>query len=393
MAEPSIKQFVFHAGARKHIPVSGTFELTPRCNLNCRMCYIHMSAEEQREAGAELTTEQWLDIGRQAVKAGMIYLLLTGGEPLLRPDFPVLYTEMVKMGVLVSVNTNAVLMTPEIVACFAKHPPEAVNVTLYGASPDTYATLCGVRDGYERALLGIELLREAGVRVNINTTFTTCNEGDMEALVRWAQERKLPIRTAGFTFPPARNGHAPCDVCLTPEEQGRLNARFEFLTATDEHRAERRAYFVRCRELESQAASDASPLPAEGRAPGCMAGRGAFWMAWNGDMYPCGMLSAYVAQGQDFAAMWAEVVNMTSTIRLPAACRDCVYRKLCPSCAAVTYTVNGDTTACVDAMCRYIKTFADTFVRLVDEAGETHLSTLPTADGGEQEPYDPFTCL
>ena len=87
----SIKEYVFRRGTIEHIPVSGTFELTPRCNLNCKMCYIHMSEKEQCAAGKELTTKQWIDIGEQAVSQGMVYLLLTGGEPLIRPDFSEIY--------------------------------------------------------------------------------------------------------------------------------------------------------------------------------------------------------------------------------------------------------------------------------------------------------------
>ena len=121
MAAPTIKQFVYRRGAQKRIPVSGTFELTPRCNLSCKMCYVRMSAEEQRQRGVELTTEEWLSIAREAVKEGMIYLLLTGGEPLLRPDFTEIYRGIIQMGVVISVNTNATLVTPEIVECFKQH--------------------------------------------------------------------------------------------------------------------------------------------------------------------------------------------------------------------------------------------------------------------------------
>ena len=72
MAQPSIKQFVHTAGVRKGMPVSGTFELTPRCNLSCKMCYIHMTGEEQASRGRELTTEEWLSVGRQAGDAGAV---------------------------------------------------------------------------------------------------------------------------------------------------------------------------------------------------------------------------------------------------------------------------------------------------------------------------------
>ncbi len=389
MAEPTIKQFVHRAGAAKRIPVSGTFELTPRCNLSCKMCYIHMSGAEQASRGRELTTEEWLSVGRQAVDAGMIYLLLTGGEPLLRPDFVTIYSEMVKKGVVVSVNTNATLVTPEIVECFKKHPPETVNVTLYGASPETYSGLCGVRGGHEKAFAGTRMLIEAGVRVIINTTFTTVNSKDMEALVRFAKEVDAPIRTAAYTFPPVRNGHEDSRICLTSEEQGRLNARFEFLTSTAEQRASKAGYLRQC--LEAEQARSKDTLPERGRATACLAGRGLFWMAWNGEMYPCGMLSDYAVKpsrpGMDFASMWLETHTRTETIYLPPACSECALRRVCPSCAAVTRSNHGDTAMLVEGMCAYTKTYLQTFLELMEQDGGT------APDGVNGEDMDPFVCL
>lgn len=385
MPTPSIKQFVYQAGARKRIPVSGTFELTPRCNFNCKMCYIRMSAEEQQQRGKELTTEEWLHIGRQAVKAGMIYLLLTGGEPMLRPDFTEIYREMIKMGVIISVNTNATLVTPEIVECFRQHPPECVNVTLYGATPETYGELCGVPNGFARAREGIRMMREAGIRVGINTTFTKCNQEDMEALVAYASEQGLSIRTASYTFPPVRSGHAVCDVCLSPEEQGRLNARFEYLSSSAQQREGKAAYYRRILEREAEAPSP--ELPERGNPSSCMAGRGLFWMAWNGEMYPCGMLSSHAAPAGDFQEQWRQVRDMTETIYLPAACRNCVYKKVCPSCAAVTQSTMQDPSVLVEGVCRYIKTFVKTFLELAETSD--HNTPVGTNDGGT----DPFICL
>ena len=390
MAKPTIKQFVHQAGARKRIPVSGTFELTPRCNLSCKMCYIHMSGEEQASRGRELTAEEWLEVGRRAVDAGMIYLLITGGEPLLRPDFVTIYSEMVKMGVLVSVNTNGTLITPEILDCFAKHPPEVVNVTLYGASPETYGGLCGVRGGFEKAFAGVRALKEAGVRVAINTTFTTRNAGDMEALAAFAREVGVPIRTAAYTFPPVRNSHEDCRINLTAEEQGMLNARFEYLTSTAEQVASKVTYLKRV--LAEEEARPKGDLPARGKPTACMAGRGMFWMAWNGEMYPCGMLSDYAVKpsegGMDFADMWRQTHTRTEAIYLPAACAECALRKVCPSCAAVTQSNHGDTAKLVEGMCTYTKTYINTFLELMDTVGEGGEVTV--AEGGD---VDPFVCL
>ncbi len=394
MAEASIRQFVYHAGARKGIPVSGTFELTPRCNFRCQMCYIRMTPEEQSCIAPEKDTAWWLDIGRQAVDAGMICLLITGGEPFLRPDFVTIYTEMVKMGVLVSVNTNASCLTDEILDAFRMHPPAAVNVTLYGASPETYDRLCGVKGGFEAAVRGIDAMRAAGVRVYLNTTFTTCNAMDMEALVAFAQERHLPIRTTGYTFPPVRNGHAACDVCLTTDAQAKLNARFDFLTATPKQRADRQA---RLREAKARFCADRAanqPLPDEGMPVTCLAGRGSFWLTWNGQMYPCGMLSGQAASGDDFTAMWSQVRDMTAALRLPALCRNCVWRKLCPSCAAVCYSVHGDTSKPEEELCRYMQAFADAYIELYETTVKEGDAQITTETADSDEPGDsPFVCL
>ncbi len=84
--------------ALARIPIKALFELTPLCNLHCNMCYIRMSREERDALGRELTTEEWLRIARETLELGTFELLLTGGEPMLRPDFEELYTELAHMG-------------------------------------------------------------------------------------------------------------------------------------------------------------------------------------------------------------------------------------------------------------------------------------------------------
>lgn len=200
----NIKKYVFQRAAVNHIPVSGTFELTPRCNLSCEMCYIRMSAAEEAAMGQELTADEWLSLGRQAVDAGMVYLLLTGGEPLLRPDFAEIYSGLAKMGIMLTLNTNGTLINEYIVQCMEHNPPEKVNVTLYGASGDTYQKVCGNANGYKAALQGIGLLKEAKIPVCINTTYTRHNASDMEYIVSFAKENGIPVRMTSYLFPPLR---------------------------------------------------------------------------------------------------------------------------------------------------------------------------------------------
>ena len=109
--EPRLSSYLHARACRSGTPLAGNFELTARCNFNCKMCYVHLTAEEQQRRGRELTADEWLAIAQEARSRGMLFLLLTGGEPLIRKDFRYLLTELKKMGLLVSVNSKGPLST------------------------------------------------------------------------------------------------------------------------------------------------------------------------------------------------------------------------------------------------------------------------------------------
>lgn len=355
MPEMPIKQYVFRKGAAKHIPVSGTFELTPRCNLNCEMCYIHMTPSEESKVGKELSTEEWIHLGRQAVDAGMMYLLLTGGEPLLRKDFCTIYKTLAGMGLMISVNTNATLVTEEIVDCFSAYLPEKVNITLYGSSSDTYRRVCGVESGYEHTVRGIQMLKAAEVPVSINTTFTRHNAKDMEAIVSFAKEESIPIRMTSYLFPPVRSVREFSSSCfLSPEVYGQLGAHFDFLTMNEEQKE--RHFSVLQAVLDRRETASKNE---ENRASSCMAGRGAFWITWDGHMLPCGMLPSLGTnlREESFLECWSKMENLMQCVMLPKKCSGCSEKLICPVCAAVTYNIPGAPHTVPGELCRYIKSY------------------------------------
>lgn len=178
MENPQIRKYLYSKAAYKHIPIGGTFELTPCCNMNCKMCYIRMSKEEQERAGKLRTAKEWLQLGKVCRDSGMLFLLLTGGEPFLRPDFREIYEGLCRMGLLITINTNGTMITGETVEWLKKMPPSKMNVTLYGGSAEAYGELCGYRDGYQRATEAILMLKEAGIHVSINVSFTEENAKD-----------------------------------------------------------------------------------------------------------------------------------------------------------------------------------------------------------------------
>lgn len=363
MPNIDIKQFLFHKGAARRVPISGTFELTSRCNLNCKMCYVHMTPDQQAMIGRELSTQQWISLGHEAVKEGMIYLLLTGGEPLLRPDFLEIYTELISMGLLITINTNATLLTPEIVECFENHPPERINVSLYGMTPCTYGELCENVAGFDKAIAGIRRLKEAGIQINLNTTFTRKNVGDMEKIVDFAKENQIPIRMAAFIFPPVRNERAAVDeeIYLTPEELGAASAKFDRLTMNDDQLNRRKKAIIKC--LNSQPVEDDV---LEDKVSSCMAGRGAFWISWDGKMYPCGMLPGYSEDviRQGFAESWKRTCANINDILIPKECLQCGLRPLCAVCGAIMKSVWQEGECVPTIMCRRTKAYVDAFLSM-----------------------------
>lgn len=137
----------------KRNPANGTFELTVRCNLHCKMClFRHDDSENPDIMAKELTAEQWENIAKQAAGAGTGSLLITGGEPMIRKDFCDIWERIYKQGFLITLYTNASLITPEIMETLAKYPPHKIGVTLYGASEETYKAVCGNGAAFYNAL-------------------------------------------------------------------------------------------------------------------------------------------------------------------------------------------------------------------------------------------------
>ena len=185
--EPRLSAYLHARACAKGIPLAGNFELTARCNFNCRMCYVHLTPEEQRRRGAELTADEWLAIAEQARSQGMLFLLLTGGEPLIRADFRYLLTELKKMGLMVSINSNASLIDDDWLDFFRREPPSRMNITLYGGCNETYERLCG-RPMYDRVVHNIRALKALGIGVKLNASMTPYNVDDMDAIYAIATE-------------------------------------------------------------------------------------------------------------------------------------------------------------------------------------------------------------
>lgn len=359
--QPQLRRYLMQKAAVNRKPISGTFELTPRCNMNCKMCYIRMSEAEMSARGREYTAQEWIDMGQTCAQQGMLFLLLTGGEPFLRKDFREIYTEMKKLGLLVSINTNATLLDEQTIQWLAQDAPSKVSVTLYGSSNDTYKQLCGHPTGYDAAVRAIDCMKEAGILVNINASFTRSNVGDMEAIAEFGKSRGIPVNAATYMFPPvrsAREGSAPDPVRLSPEESGYARAKAEILTM------EPQVLAYRLELLHSGCVgvdlTDEDCTRTADEKMGCMAGKGSFWITWDGRMTPCGMMNEPVALPFEtgFVRAWEQLAGQTEQLLLPAACRECALRSACMVCGALCMAEsNGSTQQKPEYLCRQTKAY------------------------------------
>ena len=110
--------------------LSFDLEVTARCNLQCRHCYINLPAGHQEARFRELTLPEISAIADKAVALGAMWVLISGGEPLLREDFPQIYMALKRKGLLVSVFTNATLLQDKHIELFKKYPPRDIELSL-----------------------------------------------------------------------------------------------------------------------------------------------------------------------------------------------------------------------------------------------------------------------
>ena len=338
------------SATRKRIPLGGSFELLPLCNMDCRMCFLRLSPKEMRAQGRIRTADEWLALAREAKEAGMLFLLLTGGEPFLYPEFARLYRGLAEMGLFLTLNTNGTLITEEYADLLAEHLPRRVNITLYGSSDEIYGRLCRNPRGFTQVMRAIHLLQERHVPVKLNGSLTPDNWEDLEKIQQIAHELGIPLEVDSYMFPSSRKGVCKFDekARLTPEKaaEGYVKIRRDELSAEDFRELAKAMAECYDKEVDFPGECDPEPLP-------CRAGLSSFWINWKGMMTPC----VFMDQPEipvfecGFAKAWESVKQERDKLFLPSDCTKCGKRAFCTVCGACAYTETGNVQKRPDYMC------------------------------------------
>lgn len=341
--EPRTLRYLHRKAAYNQIPLSGTFELSPCCNMDCRMCYVRKTREEVKEYGGEISAESWLAMAEECRKAGMLFLLLTGGEPFLYKEFKKLYMELNRMGFLISINTNGTMITKEVVSWLRSAPPTRINITLYGASNETYQRLCRNPRGFDQTVQAAKMLKEAGLAVKFNASMTPYNVNDLEKIYNIAEKLDIYVQASAYMFPPVRKDESLVGQGdrFSAEDAARFQVKIDRLRLTeDEFR--QRAQRMRDNHLELPQEEDTCVR--DMREPlGCRAGKSAFWINWKGEMTACGMMPCPVTYPfrDGFLIAWKSLIDKTAKLYMPSGCMNCKRRKVCHVCGASVYTETG----------------------------------------------------
>lgn len=174
------------AGKRKLLSLD--LEITARCNNNCSHCYINLPEEDNEARDREISLPEIDKITNDAAKLGALFCLLTGGEPLLRKDFFDIYLNLKKKGFLISVFTNATLITKKHIEFFKKYPPRNFEVSVYGINKKTYERVTRTPGSFQAFLRGLKLLLLSGIKVRFKTMALRSNISEIKEIANFCRE-------------------------------------------------------------------------------------------------------------------------------------------------------------------------------------------------------------
>lgn len=318
------------------IPIAGNIELLPLCNMDCKMCFAKMT-KEQMDAHAPMHTwKEWLEVAKQASEMGMIFLLLTGGEPFLYPNFKKLYLALKKLGIFVSINTNGTLITEEIAQYLASDPPRRINITLYGASDETYNKLCGNPKGFTQVMNGVHLLQKYNIDIKFNCSLTPYNINDLDKIFSISEQLDIPIDVGYYMFPPVRENNIG-------NERYRLTAQRAASAKLKIHQHQMKDKFKDFVKLSLEQYRNYEQTEAFRSGFTCRSGNSVFWIHYDGLMSACSFTKDPLLPvfQNSFKESWNKLVATVSNTNLSIKCHNCKKRILCGRCAAAAESETG----------------------------------------------------
>jgi radical SAM protein with 4Fe4S-binding SPASM domain len=329
----------------KRAPLEVSIEVTRRCPLECLHCYNNLPMSDHAARAAELTFDEHCHLLDELVEAGCLWLLYTGGEIFARKDFLEIYTEAKKRGFLITLFTNGTMINERIADYLAEYRPFAIEITLYGATRETYEALTQVPGSYDRCLRGIRLLLERGLPLKLKTVPTTINQHETFEMKRLAEEEfGVEFKFDSLINPRIDCSQSPLAVRISPEQVVELDFS-----------EPKRKEDYRCM-AEQELSMPLVVEQAERQKYTCGGGVAGCAIDPNGTMSICVIShqQGYNIRQGSFREGWEgplrEIRNQPRT--RPSICDRCQIQSLCSMCPANGELENGDQESPVDFLCQ-----------------------------------------
>lgn len=314
------------AATERGCPLVCTWEVTTRCALNCRHCY-HLDHMPRRN---ELTTSRAIDFLDELLDAGVLLLLLTGGEPFARPDIWALLDAAARREFATRILSSGVGLRREDVTRLASLSPLSVDLSLYGGAA-VHDGITGVAGSFDATVRAGQLLSEHGVRTTVKMPLMRCNISEHQTVKKMADSWGADLVTDASIF------------CRTDGNCAPLDLRADHEQLVD---------FMRNRSLEGDAFSHAGNVGgAPLQFPLCSAGRSSFFVSSDGGVFPCAVWReelGRLATGSLSAALSSARANAVRnlTVGQLTVCQACSLAGICTRCSGLAHMETGDPLGC-----------------------------------------------
>jgi radical SAM protein with 4Fe4S-binding SPASM domain len=306
---------------RKHIPMNVIFELTYRCNLRCKHCYI----PEPNRHLSELSTEEIEDALQQLADLKTLYLTLTGGEIFLRPDIFRIGNRAKALGFALKFFTNGTLITPRIADKIAELRPFTVEISIYGINATTHDFVTKAKGSHAKSMEAVRMLAQRGIRT----------------------KAKMPLMNHSF-----QEYHELLDECESLGVECRMDHSIVAMDDGDRDPLKLRTtdeqLFQIFMDKKISPKGDLPTAPAQL----CEAGRNTLSISPNGDVVPCIQLPLVAGniRQQSLRDIWEGSPVMLRTRNWTtddlSDCPTCSLQKHCNRCAGMALVEDGDEMGC-----------------------------------------------
>ena len=312
-------QFLEKRARERSIPIHGCFELTPLCNLDCLMCYVHLDSSSFDQTKL-LSIDVWKSYIEQAVNLGMRKATFTGGECLSYYGFNDVYQFSHNQKLKIDLISNGALLDTNHIELFSEFPPQSIQISLYGSNEDAYEKVTGHRV-FTKVLNNIQRLKAANLPVCVSITPSRFMVDDIKALIKLTYTLDIPYKiNAKLIQPRSNTGRKTED--LTLEEYIDL-----FL------------YQAKLKQNILTPTSNEN-LPSENQKGDityglyCGAGKSTFTINYKGEMMPCVSLHEYSVPIKNNALIdaWHKINLYVDNYLAPCECKKCIYFYKCNHC-------------------------------------------------------------